>query len=140
MTPPTVWPARVVGDRILCGRMVDGRYVCQGELATVSRLATEQARLPAGVVIEDSIIGDDRIAHVRLTARAERQAADGRRPDGNAASPERYNDGSREVDYVQPRRGMRRWASLDAPFTRHCPHCRALGLVDFPLATAEIPE
>lgn len=31
----TTWPARRDGNRILCGRLVAGRHVCQGEVARV---------------------------------------------------------------------------------------------------------
>ncbi len=47
----TTWPARRVGDRILCGRKVAGRHVCQGELATVERLiAGSDARVAQTVI------------------------------------------------------------------------------------------
>ena len=46
---PTVWLARRVGERILCGRQVDGRYVCQGFIAPVA-LADLRRR---GVTFED---------------------------------------------------------------------------------------
>jgi hypothetical protein len=36
MTTPMIWPARRVGDRILCGWTVNGRQTCGETLATVS--------------------------------------------------------------------------------------------------------
>ena len=49
MTEPTIWPARRVNDRVLCGRMVDGRHVCQGEIGRIVR--DPLARYPSGELV-----------------------------------------------------------------------------------------
>jgi hypothetical protein len=105
--------------------MVDGRYVCQGEIARVDLtiIGKPRAELPPGFVIGPTIIGDDGIDHARPTARAERQAAHGRRPDGHGTLG----------PHLVKRRRFSEWASREAPFTRHCPHCRFLAIVDWPL-------
>lgn len=124
MTPPTVWPARRVGDRILCGRRVAERYVCQGELVRVDHWSPRALR-PPGTVWE---YGDDGLDHLRLSARAERQAAAGRRPvgHGGTANGEGVDTRGRGSQFPEA-------AYIARRFTIRCPHCRCVNLVEYPL-------
>jgi hypothetical protein len=114
----SVWEARRVGERILCGRQVppeSGLYVCQGEIATIDRFIDRpRVALPAGLTQLPSIVGDDRIDHYTFTARARRQKARGQQPAGHGQ--------------VGPMISNRRtptgaWHTIERSFTRDCPHC-----------------
>ena len=119
----TEWLARRVGERILCGRQVDGRYVCQGELARVESLLLDGAlakvftnnevvTLPTGYV-EDPPSSH----HWRLSSRARRQMQEHRQPVGTQrkfAGPPVTN--VPDVPYVQ--RGF-----PGPDWSRECPHC-----------------
>jgi hypothetical protein len=81
----TTWPARRVGDRVLCGRPTP-IGPCIGEIAT---LATDGARftevvLPTGLTEDPPGSG-----RWRLTARARRQREAGRTPAGEPNRLER---------------------------------------------------
>lgn len=103
MIPPTVCPARRVGDVILCGRKVGGRYVCQGELATIGRQqGREWVGLPRGVFAEPGTQPE----HWRPTERARRGKPD--------SGPRYLLAGDRSRYYS--------FAAL--PLTRDCPHCQ----------------
>jgi len=124
---PTEWIARRVGDRILCGRQVDGRYVCQGELARVERLVAgnsvraghEIITLPTGFVMDPP--GS---SHWRLTARSQRQQAAGRKPSHRREPGPDARIGS-APDVPRVLRG------LPGPnWTRECPHCGCTARVD----------
>jgi hypothetical protein len=114
MSSSTVWPARRVGNRILCGRQVDGRYVCQGVIAFVTEdWVRVRVMLPPGMV-EDSPG-----SHVwRQTSRAGQRAADGR------GSVRRHlpKEGTSPLPMNEP----------PIPWRRSCPHpgCRCTALVD----------
>jgi hypothetical protein len=56
----TEWLARRVGDRILCGRRVDDRYVCQGEIGYVQRDVAdkEEVYLPPGLFADNMDAGN----------------------------------------------------------------------------------
>ena len=116
----TVWPARRVGDRVLCGHQVHGRYDCQGELARVEWLplfgpgepAVELVTLPSGFTQDPP--GSK---HWRLQTRARQQAREGVRPTGRRRT----------------KAGTMKGPDATAPFvdrgipgidwTRLCPHC-----------------
>lgn len=128
MTEPTVWPARRVGDRILCGRQVDGRYVCQGELAAVERpliipgVNQEVITLPGGYTEDPP--GSH---HWRRTARATEQAKAGRTPKGTRRS---VRPPSAPPDPALPAPVAR---GFPGPlWTRRCPHphCGCVARVD----------
>lgn len=104
----TEWPARRVADRILCGRQVAGRYVCQGEIATVGHAyGRDWARLPRGLYTEPG----SEPPHWILQARVER---------GSPARPRRScRSGRPPRDYGYPA----------LPLTRDCPHCRSRNAV-----------
>jgi hypothetical protein len=113
------WHARRVGNRIVCGRKVAGRYVCQGELADVERLiagpdarvAAEVITLPAGYVMDPPGSG-----HWRLTARARDQAERNRQPRGIRRQTAGELGSAPGIPRVL--RG------LPGPdWTRECPHC-----------------
>jgi hypothetical protein len=103
MISPTLWAARRVEDVILCGRKVGGRYVCQGELATIDRQqGREWVRLPRGMFAEPGTQPE----HWRPTERARRGKPDsGRR-------------------YLMGRERSRYWSFPALPLTRDCPHCQ----------------
>ena len=104
----TSWPARRIGDRIVCGRQVAARYVCQGDLATISGQGpdgTPIVLLDLGMV-EDPLGSN----HYRLSRRGQRKVTEGRDPE--------YHKGGRSVRVT---------------WTRDCPHCKAVALVDVTL-------
>lgn len=87
----------------MCGRQVAGRYVCQGELATVSEgYGRNWAVLPRGLYPEPGTSP----VHWVMQARVER---------GAPPRPSRpYRGGRPPRDYGYPA----------LPLTRDCPHCR----------------
>jgi hypothetical protein len=112
-----VTEARRVQDRILCGRQVAGRYVCQGEIATVAVQRgpgrsvpgpfRDYVRLPRGMFAEPG----SQPVHWRQTARAARG--------GNVNVGPRY----------RMSRGTSWWSLPALPLTRDCPHCGFRNLV-----------
>lgn len=133
----TIWPARRVKDRILCGRQVAGRYVCTGELAKIGRVGYKRGVVrPVGTTALPSILADQndpyderhRIDHVDWSARAKRQIAEGRRPDAHL---ERGDRGGRGLPgEFHSRAGWPRSPLMEYEFTRRCPNCDGIGLVD----------
>jgi hypothetical protein len=106
----TEWQARRAADRLLCGRQVDGRYVCQGEIATVSsRRGREYASLPLGLYAEPGTAP----TYWRPTARFART----RKP---TVAHNYLLAGARTTFYSAP----------VLPLARACPHCGARNLVD----------
>ena len=121
MTVPP-WPARLGPDhgertrigtgidfhvpyhQILCGRKVNGQYVCQGEIAVLS---FGRVMLPTGLCEDPP--GSH---HWRYSARARRQLASGRKPKGKGA--ERV-----ALDHRIP----------ELPLTRECPHCGVAAII-----------
>jgi hypothetical protein len=74
----TTWPARRVGDRILCGWTVDGRQTCGGLLGVVSPDGTAVEFDPAYVQTAPRAPGEPvRLAPSTYTGH---KIADGRRP------------------------------------------------------------
>jgi hypothetical protein len=119
MSQRTVWEARRVGERILCGRQAppeSGLYVCQGEIATIDRFVDRpRVALPAGLKLVPSIVGDDRIDHYTTTARAKQQKSRGQRPVG-------YGQVGPMISNRRTPTGH--WHAIERPnFTRDCPHC-----------------
>jgi hypothetical protein len=119
------WPARRSGDRIVCGRLVAGRHVCQGELARVERLipgqdsgvAQEVITLPTGFVEDPP--GSH---HWRLSARAQQQMAASRAAVGTRRRTAGALGSAPDVPRVL--RG------LPGPdWTRECPHCKCTARV-----------
>lgn len=101
MSGPPPWPARLVGERVLCGRQVAGRYVCQGELAEWFG--------PNHTMVENGIVSEAHGSRSRrLSARSQRKADEGRSP--------------------AVIRGAER--IFEGPWTRKCPHCGVLALID----------
>ncbi|HEX5040414.1 MAG TPA: hypothetical protein VFW95_09785 [Candidatus Limnocylindria bacterium] len=113
MTELTVWPARRVGERYLCGRTVNGRSVCQGEIATVDPMNPDgSAMYERGMVDQDDpgrwpdnlgIQDATGILHLREHTRRRKKR--------------RGYDES----------GM--WPAARLPFTRKCPHCGSINRV-----------
>jgi len=106
----TVWPARRLQGRLLCGRLVAGQYPCQGVIAWVAEdMVRNHAMMPPGMV------EDPPGSHFwRQTSRAVRRAAEGVGPS---------------------RRHLPRGMGIDVlnepalPWRRRCPHCRVLAEV-----------
>jgi hypothetical protein len=131
MTPPTIWPARRVGDRILCGRRVAGRYVCQGQLASASTSAAgpRQVAFPSGFV-------EDPPGFMRLVPGVARRTEEGRLPNlGRKAilrpvpargKPSDLAKGSPEAF---GRKAIRVRIVPTLPVRAKCPHCRTLAIV-----------
>jgi hypothetical protein len=97
----TVWNARRSGNRILCGRQVNGRYVCQGVVALVFGSATIE---PPPEMVEDPP------GFLRPTTRRLRKEADRRR--SKFPGP----DDEDRLERPSPR----------LPWRTACPHCKAL--------------
>jgi hypothetical protein len=119
MRSTVVWPARRVGDRILCGRKVADRYVCQGELAHIEwpvllpdMPAVEMITLPGGYTEDPP--GSN---HWRMTERAVRQRARGRKPQG----AKRNVRPAMTSDPNLPPPVQRGFPGPE--WTRECPHC-----------------
>lgn len=110
----TVWQARRSGaNRVLCGRMVGGRYVCQGDIAIVMGGAVWP---PKGMVEEPPGSG-----FWRLTSRAARKLAAGVQPYAQtmARHPDQRPDNWESPAYTAP----------PLPWRRQCPHCGQLAEV-----------
>jgi hypothetical protein len=114
----TVWPARRSAKGLLCGRKVDGRYVCQGLIALVLHDPAEpslgsRAVLPPGMTEDPPASG-----FWRPTTRATKRLSEGRK------------------DMTQRRKAFEYTAmpgpfdeNLKAPWRRACPHCGAIAVV-----------
>ena len=111
------WPARVSGDRLLCGRQVEGRYVCQGEIAVLmfSSGGIRRAGLrgfvekPSGSGRwEPTVTGKEKLAAGYKRSAYKRRAI--------------TTDGRRVYPVKVP----------PLPWTRDCPHqnCKCTALVD----------
>ena len=135
----TVWPARRVGDRILCGRPApDGG--CRGEIATVARRGQrpdgvtgtrreavdlgDLGQLPTGwrevevVVLPSGMVEDPPGSGFwRPTARARGQAARGQRPTGDV----------RAEAARRPRGEI--FGEVELPIRRACPVCNVIAAV-----------
>jgi hypothetical protein len=98
----TAWPGRIVGDRVECGRQVEGRYVCQGILAEY--LGDGRTGRVDG--LHESPPGSN---HWSLNARSKRKAELG------GHSPRRHTG----FEIIMPER-----------WTRDCPHCGCVALID----------
>jgi hypothetical protein len=118
----SIWPARRSGNRVLCGRQVAGRYVCQGEIATIWEdvAGKPEAQLPAGLT---DVMGSYPV-HWKPTARVVRGGS-------KIKTVERGLPGNEERRFIR-RSGMESWTMPKAsvPFTRDCPQCRVRNLVD----------
>ena len=112
----TEWPARVSGDRLLCGRrMADGQYACTGEIAILA-FGSGGIRRPGlrGFVEnpsgsshwEPTVTGKEKLAKGYKRSAYKRRAttADGRRMYPIKVPP--------------------------LPWKRKCPHCNCTALVD----------
>jgi hypothetical protein len=137
----TIWPARLSrGHRILCGRQVDGRFDCQGELAYAIGLTTVSGddltdfnayvgaeadspapapyvSLPPGMTEDPPGSGS-----WRMTTRARGRQGEGRsgRHRGNetfSLARRRPGEGAVEAAVTD---------SVPLPIRRRCPHCGAL--------------
>jgi len=135
MTHGAPWPARRVGDRILCGRPVPDRGYCGGLIATVNDTPVEllegrahmlegpRAELPWGMV------RDRPGSHFwRPSNRAKNQAARGQKAPGHAVRASR----------AASRDGRLLPGNAPAlPWTRRCPECNVL--VEVTAALLESP-
>lgn len=126
----TIWLARRVGDRILCGRMVDGRYVCQGEIADVDKRirSKPKPRLRAGLTADPPLENGD-IAHWRESMRSVEQRKRGQRLRGHGLVGERMVSGRRYPEWAIKTRGAPEWSPAAMPFTTPCPHCGCIARV-----------
>jgi hypothetical protein len=110
-----VWPARISGDRMLCGREVAGRYVCQGEIAFLAFAAGGQRRPGLRGMVEEPAGSN----HWQPTVTGKEKLEAGyKRP----AYKRRLTtpDGRRVYPVKVP----------DAGWTRECPHCACTNVVD----------
>lgn len=109
----TSWLGRIVTTRpkglvagvtyVRCGRMVDGRYVCQGEAGMIAADGSGELHLWSG---QDATRGPDGVWSVRRRYR--RLNATGPRP--SSLLPDAL--------------AMRRQIVRDRPYLATCPHCR----------------
>ena len=131
------WPARRVGDRILCGRPApDGG--CRGEIATVGRMVHEdngpddpdRGRIEDRIVLPRGLTEDPPgSARWRWTARASRARAAGRRPDPRFRNP--------EEDAPQAQReSLTGHRAPRLPLWRQCPVCNVLAEVSPDMLTS----
>lgn len=115
-----VWPARRVRtgtDRLLCGRMVDGRHVCQGLIAYVHERPTGTIVLHReGVIDSDGWALPTRRARAKV-AQGHRAAL--RRPAFSPVNPTTDDSGAL---------WQRSLAHL--PFRTHCPQCSVVVIVE----------
>jgi hypothetical protein len=139
----TAWPARRSANRVLCGREVGGRYVCQGEVARIdcpSRRALEWSPtvphhpiephdprdgpefvfLPPG--LKESPPGS---GHWVPNSRG-RRIADRH---GAPTSSTGRQVGQRVVDRMRPSESTAALHPMTLPFTRPCPHCGTIAEV-----------
>lgn len=113
----TTWPARQAGpgreQLLLCGRQVDGRFVCQGVIG----IAVENDTLMLSGMTEDPPGSGD----WRPTARARAKDSEGRR-----AKTMRHETAGRFDTYLG-------WEAdplvMPLPWRRACPHCGCMAIV-----------
>lgn len=106
----TEWPARRSGDRILCGRMVDGRHVCQGEIAGMMRGASGMRPFLRGFVEASP-------GHWEPSRTAREKMARGQRPAHKALPVNAAGEKVRPIQAPEP------------PWSRDCPHCGCVAVV-----------
>ena len=108
----TEWPARVVGDRLLCGRrlLATGEFNCQGEIAALM-YRSGGSRFPYLRGFVENPPGSGWWEPSRTAAE---KLAVGRRP--------AYKVTSRNRRYAARPPAL--------PFRRKCPHCKCTALVD----------
>jgi hypothetical protein len=126
----TEWLARRVGDRVLCGRQVAGRYVCQGEIAEMVWTRVQLPGLPDEwvPVLGPGFTKVPGTNHWRQQRRAARQTAEGRAARGNlrgSSDPATFEGMPEDRVPVLKRVGP---VPLD-DWTRDCPHCGAIARV-----------
>jgi hypothetical protein len=118
----TVWPARRVGERILCGLQVDGRYVCQGEIAKIVILP----------FYDDQGLRDPEHASIRMPRGLMRDPATPNHWVPNLRSRRREDDG--RTGDVSRRRLIKSTSKANVvaktPWTRECPHCGCTAIVE----------
>ena len=126
----TIWPARLVGDQILCGRVVVGRQRCPGEIAIVDRRSRSRPkpRLPAGLTAILPTEGD--VVHWQETSRAADQRRRGQRVRGHGVVGDAQVGEHRVPAWAIKTRGAPEWSPAAMPFTRVCPVCRCIARVD----------
>jgi hypothetical protein len=136
----TIWKARRVGDRILCGRPVPDRGYCNGLIADVtvtdafvrSIAGPDLPTTPLTIAIPPEAMVEDPPGsrHYRLSARAKRQSERGGRPTANRGRDKPpYN-----FTHVSPAHyPLETRASLSpipkVPWFRPCPVCNVLAEV-----------
>ena len=112
MTPPVVWPARRVGDRLLCGRPCSP--ACRGEIAR--NVTGGNVTLPTGLVQEPPGSGT-----WVLNSRARRKLTD------------RFGPTGRKLGYFMKPNRDGPWMTdrqiAAVPFRRRCPVCNVLAEV-----------
>lgn len=111
MTVPP-WPARRVGGRILCGRKVDGLYVCQGELGDIR----------GGAPFPSIGMTEDPPGFWRPTKRSRRRGP---------PTP------LRPVASYGALPPIKLWAAPDLPWQRKCPHCNVVAIVTGDVLSSE---
>lgn len=108
----TVWPARLVGDRVLCGRrQVNGQYLCTGEIAYYLH---GTLTIPPGLVEDAADPG-----MYRWSNRAQERLNRGDRP--------QFKQGWQRNITGHLVQG---WKWVEPPLRRACPHCNCIALVD----------
>jgi hypothetical protein len=104
------WIARESKGRMLCGRQVDGRYVCTESVGEVRDLD----RLERQIVLPDGWVRDETSGYFRLTARVKRKLRDPR----DLRSP-----GVRRAGGDGPLGPRRSSTVVMAPTRVQCPRC-----------------
>jgi len=125
------WPGRVVGSsyqtRILCGRRVADRYVCQGEVGLVSSAKAEYAVLASLGAAPDT---DD---VWRLTSYASTRTERGERPRFRRPPEVGFRgsllDEARNLDGRLP--------VIEWPFRAECPHCHCIVVTTLDVLTSQ---
>ncbi len=121
MKTPTVWPARRVGWRILCGRPAPGRGFCSGEIATVEYSLDIDRATDETIVLDPGWTEDPPGSGTwRPTARAKRQLARGQIPNNLRVDPSGF--------------GPLKTPAL--PWRRRCPVCAVLAEVTVDLLSS----
>lgn len=121
MTQGPPWPARRVGDRILCGRPTPLSGGCRGEIGLIVHydVSIDDPRVLAGILtaaavtLEDGLVEDPHGSNIwRVSKRAKDLRARGQKVG------------------LPAERGKRLWRTEPAlPFWRACPDCRVLSEV-----------
>jgi hypothetical protein len=115
MTPPTSWPARRVGDRILCDRPSAPR--CRGEIATVVTGAGSGEPGVSWFVLPFGFKEEPKGSHVWIPRVRTRSRSGRPWPEPALTGSER-----KATSYTGP------WPT-EAPFWRRCPICNVLAEV-----------